>query len=88
MLQTAGRHHPKMCAWAQRLARWVHNRSHGSGSFAGRARTLLDFKSYLDTCEEAAFTDHLSGLANRRQFERQLAREIARPTDTVIVLVF
>ena len=44
----------------------------------GRARTLLDFKAYLDTCEEAAFTDHLSGLANRRQFERQLEREIAR----------
>jgi len=43
-----------------------------------RARTLLDFKAYLDTCEEAAFTDHLTGLANRRRFERQLAREIAR----------
>jgi two-component system, cell cycle response regulator len=43
-----------------------------------RARTLLDFKSYLDTCEEAAFTDHLTGLANRRRFERQLDREIAR----------
>jgi diguanylate cyclase (GGDEF)-like protein len=43
-----------------------------------RARTLLDFKAYLDTCEEAAFTDHLTGLANRRRFERQLDREIAR----------
>ena len=43
-----------------------------------RTRTLLDFKAYLDTCEEAAFTDHLTGLANRRRFERQLAREIAR----------
>lgn len=43
-----------------------------------RARTLLDFKAYLDTCEEAAFTDHLTGLANRRRFERQLEREIAR----------
>jgi diguanylate cyclase (GGDEF)-like protein len=43
-----------------------------------RARTLLDFKAYLDTCEEAAFTDHLTGLANRRRFERQLAREIER----------
>ena len=42
------------------------------------ARTLLDFKAYLDTCEEAAFTDHLTGLANRRRFERQLEREIAR----------
>lgn len=42
------------------------------------ARTLLDFKAYLDTCEEAAFTDHLTGLANRRRFERQLQREIAR----------
>jgi diguanylate cyclase (GGDEF)-like protein len=43
-----------------------------------RARTLLDFKSYLDSCEEAAFTDHLTGLPNRRRFERQLEREVAR----------
>ncbi|CDM64048.1 GGDEF domain-containing response regulator [Pyrinomonas methylaliphatogenes] len=42
------------------------------------ARTLLEFKEYLDSCEEAAFTDHLTGLANRRRFERQLAREVAR----------
>jgi diguanylate cyclase (GGDEF)-like protein len=44
----------------------------------GRAKTLLDFKNYLDSCEEAAFTDHLTGLANRRRFERQLEREVAR----------
>ncbi|MBC7909988.1 MAG: diguanylate cyclase, partial [Pyrinomonadaceae bacterium] len=43
-----------------------------------RTRTLLDFKGYLDTCEEAAFTDHLTGLANRRRFERQLDREVTR----------
>lgn len=43
-----------------------------------RAQTLLDFKKYLDTCEEAAFTDHLTGLANRRRFERQLEREVTR----------
>ncbi|MDQ3821376.1 MAG: diguanylate cyclase [Acidobacteriota bacterium] len=43
-----------------------------------RARTLLDFKNYLDTCEEEAFTDHLTGLANRRRFERQLEREVER----------
>jgi diguanylate cyclase (GGDEF)-like protein len=43
-----------------------------------RARTLLDFKGYLDTCEEEAFTDHLTGLANRRRFERQLEREVVR----------
>ncbi|HEX8845604.1 MAG TPA: diguanylate cyclase [Pyrinomonadaceae bacterium] len=43
-----------------------------------RARTLLDFKHYLDTCEEEAFTDHLTGLANRRRFERQLDREVSR----------
>ena len=35
-----------------------------------RTRTLLEFKAYLDSCEEAAFTDHLTGLANRRRFER------------------
>jgi diguanylate cyclase (GGDEF)-like protein len=43
-----------------------------------RARTLLDFKHYLDACEEEAFTDHLTGLANRRRFERQLVREVSR----------
>jgi diguanylate cyclase (GGDEF)-like protein len=43
-----------------------------------RAQTLLDFKNYLDTCEEAAFTDHLTALANRRRFERQLEREVTR----------
>jgi two-component system, cell cycle response regulator len=43
-----------------------------------RARTLLEFKAYLDTWQEAAFTDHLSGLANRRRLERQLDREIER----------
>jgi two-component system, cell cycle response regulator len=43
-----------------------------------RARTLLEFKQYLDTCREAAFTDHLTGLANRRRFERQLEREAER----------
>jgi diguanylate cyclase (GGDEF)-like protein len=43
-----------------------------------RTRTLLDFKAYLDTCEEAAFTDHVTGLSNRRHFERQLERELAR----------
>ena len=43
-----------------------------------RARTLLEFKAYLDVCEEAAFTDHLTGLANRRRFERQLDREVGR----------
>ena len=43
-----------------------------------RTRTLLEFKAYLDICEEAAFTDHLTGLANRRRFERQLDREVNR----------
>jgi diguanylate cyclase (GGDEF)-like protein len=43
-----------------------------------RTRTLLEFKAYLDICEEAAFTDHLTGLANRRRFERQLEREGTR----------
>jgi diguanylate cyclase (GGDEF)-like protein len=43
-----------------------------------RTRTLLEFKAYLDVCAEAAFTDHLTGLANRRRFERQLEREVAR----------
>jgi diguanylate cyclase (GGDEF)-like protein len=43
-----------------------------------RTRTLLDFRAHLDTCEEAAFTDHLTGAANRRRFEQQLSRELER----------
>jgi len=43
-----------------------------------RVRTLLEFKDYLDTCEKAAFTDHLTDLANRRRFERQLEMEVSR----------
>ncbi|MFN2511959.1 MAG: diguanylate cyclase [Pyrinomonadaceae bacterium] len=43
-----------------------------------RARTLLEFKAYLDTCEEEATTDHLTGLANRRRFERLLEKEVSR----------
>lgn len=43
-----------------------------------RARTLLEFKAYLDTCEEDALTDHLTGLANRRRFERLLEKEVSR----------
>ncbi len=43
-----------------------------------RARTLLDFKAYLDVMEEQATTDHLTGLANRRRFERHLEREVGR----------
>src|SRR5262245_13134323 len=43
-----------------------------------RTRTLLEFKAYLDACEEQAFTDYLTGLANRRRFERQLDREVTR----------
>jgi len=43
-----------------------------------RARTLLDFKAPLDTWQEDAFTDHLSGLPNRRRLERELEQEISR----------
>lgn len=43
-----------------------------------RSRTLLDFRAHLETCEEAAFTDHLTGAANRRRFDQQLEREIER----------
>jgi diguanylate cyclase (GGDEF)-like protein len=43
-----------------------------------RSRTLLDFRAHLETCEEAAFTDHLTGVANRRRFDQQLEREIER----------
>lgn len=43
-----------------------------------RVKTLLDFKSYLDACEEDAFTDYLTGMANRRRFETALNKEVAR----------
>src|SRR4026208_6240 len=39
-----------------------------------RTRTLLEFKAYLDVCEEAAFTDHLTGLATWRRVDRAIAR--------------
>lgn len=38
----------------------------------------MEFKAYLDVCEEAAFTDHFSGLANRRRFESQLEIQVTR----------
>ncbi len=43
-----------------------------------RVQTLLDFKAYLDECEMEAFTDYLTGLANRRRFEKALHKEITR----------
>jgi two-component system cell cycle response regulator len=43
-----------------------------------RAKTLLELKRHIDSCQEEAFTDHLTGLANRRRFERQMEREVAR----------
>jgi len=46
----------------------------------GRVQTLLDFKAYLDACEEDAFTDYLTGLANRRRFEKVLRKEVSRST--------
>jgi diguanylate cyclase (GGDEF)-like protein len=79
MLQTAGRH----LAEDRRLGAEVGALGYITDPtdldlLLARARTLLDFKAYLDTCEEAAFIDHLSGLSNRRHFERQLEREISR----------
>jgi diguanylate cyclase (GGDEF)-like protein len=47
-----------------------------------RARTLLDFKNYLDTCEEQVFTDDLTGLYNRRRFKRELGRALLRAKQT------
>jgi len=43
-----------------------------------RIHTLVEFKAYLDVCEEAAFTDVISGLANRRRFESQLEIQVTR----------
>lgn len=43
-----------------------------------RAQTLLAFKDHLDSFAEAAFTDALTSLSNRRKFEEQLQTEIAR----------
>jgi len=72
----------------QTTARYSPDRRRGSQNYIAdpadldlllaRVRTLMEFKSYLDACEQAAFTDHLSGLANRRRFERQLEIEVTR----------
>jgi diguanylate cyclase (GGDEF)-like protein len=43
-----------------------------------RTKTLLDFRAHLNECEEAALTDHMTGLANRRRFDRQLESEMER----------
>jgi diguanylate cyclase (GGDEF)-like protein len=43
-----------------------------------RVQTLLAFKAHLDAFAEAAFTDPLTGLANRRKFDEQMQTEIAR----------
>ena len=43
-----------------------------------RARILLDFKNYFDSCEEAAFIDEMTGLNNRRFFTRRLQQVISQ----------
>src|SRR6476620_8149419 len=43
-----------------------------------RTKTLLEFRAHLNECEEAALTDHMTGLANRRRFDRQLDSELER----------
>jgi diguanylate cyclase (GGDEF)-like protein len=47
-------------------------------SLLARARTLLEFKTYLDSCDEAVHIDALTGLPNRRRFDRRLEQEISR----------
>jgi two-component system, cell cycle response regulator len=79
ILQTAGRHNAEdLRRGSEAGALGYFTDPTDMDLMLARARTLLDFKSYLDSCEEAAFTDHLTGLANRRRFERQLDREVAR----------
>jgi len=79
ILQTAGRHDPgdvRLGAEVGALG-FVTDPTYLYLLLA-RARTLLDFKAHLDTWQEAAFTDHLSGLPNRRRLEWQLEREVSR----------
>lgn len=79
ILQTAARHHAEdLRMGAEVGALGYITDPTDLDLLLARSRTLLDFKAYLDTCKEAAFTDHLTGLANRRRFERQLEREVAR----------
>lgn len=81
ILQTAARHDPEdLLRGAEVGALGYLTDPTDLDLLLARARTLLDFKAYLDTCEEAAFTDYLTGLPNRRQFERQLKREVVRTT--------
>jgi len=79
ILQTAGRHDPDdIRLGAEVGALGFLSDPTDLDLLLARTRTLLDFKAHLDTWQEAAFTDHLSGLANRRRLERQLELEISR----------
>jgi diguanylate cyclase (GGDEF)-like protein len=79
ILQTAGRHDPHdLRLGAQVGALGFVTDPTDLDLLLARARTLLEFKGNLDTWQEAAFTDHLSGLPNRRRLERQLEQEISR----------
>src|SRR5436190_12128946 len=79
ILQTAGRHDPRdLRLGAEVGALGFVTDPTDLDLLLARARTLLEFKGNLDTWQEAAFTDHLSGLPNRRRLERQLEQEISR----------
>jgi len=79
ILQTAGRHDPgDVRLGAEVGALGFVTDPTDLDLLLARARTLLDFKAHLDTWQEAAFTDHLSGLPNRRRLEWQLEREVSR----------
>jgi diguanylate cyclase (GGDEF)-like protein len=53
---------------------------------AQRERLAVDLRATLRTLEEQARTDPLTGLPNRREFARQLSREVARAQRSGVAL--
>jgi diguanylate cyclase (GGDEF)-like protein len=65
-------------AWTARLFRLSHATASGLRMLAAEAALALDRADLLARLERSARTDDLTGLPNRRAWEEQLPRELAR----------
>ena len=64
--------------WAERLLQLPHVTASGLRILAAEAAIAIDRADLLARLEESARTDDLTGLPNRRAWEEQLPRELAR----------